>query len=290
MLNYFVAEFDFLHMLFMEEGMCMRKYHCYESGSYGGFTEDNFFRECCPVNPVCPVCPPGPQGPVGPRGPQGVQGPVGPVGPQGPTGSQGPIGATGPQGPAGPAGAIGATGPQGPIGETGATGPIGATGATGPQGPIGPQGPVGPQGPAGTVLSFADFYALMPPDNAAPIAPGADVAFPQNGPVGGTNITRLSDTEFALLDPGIYLVQFQVSADEAGQLVLTLNGAELPFTVVGRATGTSQLVGVALVETTIATSVLTLRNPADATTALTITPDAGGTEAASAHLVIAQLQ
>lgn len=268
----------------------MRKYHCYESGSYGGFTEDNFFRECCPVNPVCPVCPPGPQGPVGPRGPQGVQGPVGSVGPQGPTGPQGPIGATGPQGPAGPAGAIGATGPQGPIGETGATGPIGATGATGPQGPIGPQGPVGPQGPAGTVLSFADFYALMPPDNAAPIAPGADVAFPQNGPVGGTNITRLSDTEFALLDPGIYLVQFQVSADEAGQLVLTLNGAELPFTVVGRATGTSQLVGVALVETTVATSVLTLRNPADATTALTITPDAGGTEAASAHLVIAQLQ
>lgn len=290
MLNYFVAEFDFLHMLFMEEGMCMRKYHCYESGSYGGFTEDNFFRECCPVNPVCPVCPPGPQGPVGPRGPQGVQGPVGPVGPQGPTGPQGPIGAPGPQGPAGPAGAIGATGPQGPIGETGATGPIGATGATGPQGPIGPQGPVGPQGPAGTVLSFADFYALMPPDNAAPIAPGADVAFPQNGPVGGTNITRLSDTEFTLLDPGIYLVQFQVSADEAGQLVLTLNGAELPFTVVGRAATTSQLVGVALVETTIATSVLTLRNPADATTALTVTSDAGCTEPNSAHLVIAQLQ
>ena len=289
----------------------MRKYSCYESGSFGGFTEDNFFRDCCPVPGSCPVCPPGPQGPVGPRGPQGVQGPAGPTGTQGPTGAQGPIGLTGPQGPAGPQGATGATGPQGPIGETGPAGETGAVGPVGPQGPIGPQGPVGPQGPqgpigetgpagpqgpigetgpAGTVLAFAEFYALMPPDNAAPIAAGADVAFPQNGPTSGTNITRLSDTEFALLDPGIYLVQFQVSADEPGQLVLTLNDTELPYTVVGRATGTTQLTGVALVETTVATSVLTVRNPADSTTALTLTPNAGGAEPASAHLVIAQLQ
>lgn len=289
----------------------MRKYSCYESGSFGGFTEDNFFRDCCPVPGSCPVCPPGPQGPVGPRGPQGVQGPAGPIGTQGPTGAQGPIGLTGPQGPAGPQGATGATGPQGPIGETGPAGETGAVGPIGPQGPVGPQGSVGPQGPqgpigetgpagpqgpigetgpAGTVLAFADFYALMPPDNAAPIAAGADVAFPQDGLTSGTNITRLSDTEFALLDPGIYLVQFQVSADEPGQLVLTLNDTELPYTVVGRATGTTQLVGVALVETAVATSVLSVRNPADSTTALTLTPNAGGAEPASAHLVIAQLQ
>lgn len=39
-------------------------------------------------------------------------------------------------------------------------------------------------GPAGTsgILGFADFYALMPPDNAATVAPGADVSFPQDGP------------------------------------------------------------------------------------------------------------
>jgi hypothetical protein len=85
-------------------------------------------------------------------------------------------------------------------------------------------------------------------------------------------------------------VLFQVSADEAGQLVLTLNGEELPYTVVGRATGTSQLVGMALVNTTVATSVLTVRNPADNAAALTITPTAGGTEPVSAHLVITQLQ
>lgn len=271
----------------------MRKYHCYESGSFGDFTEDNFFRDCCPVPGSCPICPPGPQGPIGPRGPQGVQGPQGPAGVQGPTGAQGPAGQTGPAGETGATGAAGPAGPtgaQGPVGPAGPQGPIGLTGPQGPVGPAGPQGPVGETGPAGTVLAFADFYALMPPDNATTVAPGADVAFPQNGPTSNTNITRLSDTEFALLDPGIYLVQFQVSADEAGQLVLTLNDAELPYTVVGRTTGTSQLVGIALVETTIATSVLTLRNPADSAAVLTITPNAGGAEPAAAHLVIAQLQ
>lgn len=262
----------------------MRKYNGYETGSLGGFTEDNFFRDCCPVPGSCPICPPGPQGPIGPRGPQGVQGPAGPQGPQGPTGPQGPIGATGPQGPVGPAGAIGPIGPQGPIGETG---PIGATG---PAGPVGPQGPQGETGPAGTVLAFADFYALMPCDNAAPIAPGGDVAFPQDGPSSGGSITRLSDCSFALSDVGVYQVLFQVSADDAGQLLLTLNGVQLPYTVVGRATGTSQLVGMALVQTTVATSVLTVRNPAGATTALTLTPVAGGTLPVSAHLVITQLQ
>lgn len=34
-------------------------------------------------------------------------------------------------------------------------------------------GPTGPTGPAGTsgILNYADFYALMPPDNAATVAP-----------------------------------------------------------------------------------------------------------------------
>ena len=254
----------------------MRKYSCYESGSFGGFTEDNFFRECCPINCSCPICPPGPQGPVGPRGPQGVQGPAGPVGAQGPTGAQGPIGLTGPQGPAGPQGE---TGPQGPIGLTGPQGPAG------PQGETGPQGPVGPQGPAGTVLAFADFYALMPPDNATPIVPGGEVAFPRDGVNSATNIGRLSSTEFTLLDPGIYLVQFQVPIVEQGQVVLTLNGVELPYTVVS---GDDSLNGVALVETTAATDRLALANPALATGNLTV---ASGTDVPNtAHMVIAQLQ
>ncbi len=45
-----------------------------------------------------------------------------------------------------------------------------------PPGPQGPAGPRGPQGPAGGVLNYADFYALMPPDNSATVAPGTDVS------------------------------------------------------------------------------------------------------------------
>ena len=83
---------------------------------------------------------------------------------------------------------------------------------------------------------------------------------------------------------------FQVSVTEAGQLLLTLNAADLDYTVVGWATGTSQIIGMAIVETTSINSVLTVRNPADNAAALTITPLAGGTQPVSSHLVITQIQ
>ena len=305
----------------------MNRYNCSENQSFDFQCGFNRYRPypqpypavcCCNTGESYPV--PGPQGQIGPRGPQGIpgavgpegpqgiaglQGPVGPAGPQGPAGEpgpQGPIGLTGPVGPQGPNGLTGPAGPQGPVGETGAAGPqgpigltgpagpqgpAGATGATGPQGPI---GPTGPQGPAGTVLGFADFYALMPPDNTATIGAGEDVSFPSETAIGGTGISRASDSSFFLSEVGVYQVFFQVSVTEAGQLVLTLNGTELPYTVAGRATGTSQIIGMALVENNIANSVLTVRNPEVTATALTLTPSAGGTEPVSAHLVITRLQ
>ena len=100
-------------------------------------------------------------------------------------------------------------GPQGPAGETGPAGPVGAT------------GPIGPQGEPGGTLGFADFYALMPPDNAAAVAP--------------------------------------------------------------------EIIGMAIVTTTVINSILTVRNPAGNAAALTITPVAGGTRAVSAHLVIIRI-
>jgi hypothetical protein len=183
----------------------------------------------------------------------------GPIGPQGPSGPQGPIG------PAGPAGARGATGAAGPIGPAGAPGLSGS-------------------------IAFSDFFALMPPDNAATVAPGTDVSFPQDGPTSGTAITRTGPSTFNLTAIGTYQVMFQVSVIEAGQLILTLNGADLAYTVVGRATGTNQIVGMSLVTTTVTNSLLTVRNPAGNSTALTITPLAGGTRPVSAHLVITQIQ
>ncbi len=273
-------------------------------------SDQDSFNNCKPCcdddrdkNP-CVVCPPGPQGPVGETGPVGPQGPAGetgPVGPQGPVGEtgpvgpQGPVGETGPVGPQGPVGETGPAGPQGPAGETGPVGPqgpVGETGPAGPQGPVGETGPVGPQGPAGEtggVLSYADFYALMPPDNSATVAPGTDVSFPQNGPIANTNIGRLGPSSFNLGPIGTYQILFQVSVTEAGQLILTLNDQDLEYTVAGRATGTSQIVGMAVVTTTTVNSVLTVRNPAGNAAALTITPLAGGTRPVSAHLVITQI-
>ena len=60
--------------------------------------------------------------------------------------------------------------------------------------------------------------------------------------------------------------------------------------VAGRATGTSQIVGMAIVTTTAINSVLTVRNPTGNAAALTITPVAGGPRSVSAHLVITQIQ
>lgn len=129
----------------------------------------------------------------------------------------------------------------------------------------------------------------MPPDNAATVAPGTDVSFPQDGPSDGTGIVRAGDDSFILTQIGTYQVLFQASVTEPGQLILTLNGADLAYTVAGRATGTSQIVGMAIVETTTANSVLTVRNPDGTAEALTLTPLAGGTRPVSAHLVITQL-
>lgn len=225
----------------------------------------------------------GPEGLAGALGLQGLAGIAGAIGALGP---EGLAGALGPQGLAGIAGAIGAAGLAGPAGPAG---PAGAAGATGPAGATGATGAAGPAGPAGGVLGFADFFALMPPDNAATVAPDTDVSFPQDGPISGTAITRINASSFNLATIGTYQVLFQVGVNEPGQLILTLNGADLAYTVVGRATGTSQIVGMALVQTTVINSVLTVRNPAGNAAALTITPLAGGTRPVSAHLVITQV-
>jgi hypothetical protein len=129
----------------------------------------------------------------------------------------------------------------------------------------------------------------MPPDNAATVAPGTDVSFPQDGPTNGAGIARTGPSTFNLAVIGVYEVLFHVSVSEAGQLILTLNGADLAYTVVGRATGTTQLIGRAFLRTTTINSTLTVRNPAGNPTALTITPLAGGTRPVSAHLVITQI-
>ena len=75
-------------------------------------------------------------------------------------------------------------------------------------------------------------------------------------------------------------------SDEAGQLGLMLNGTMVPYSVVGRATGTNALDGHCIIATTGANSVLSVVNPAGNSTALTVTPIAGGTSAVGVVLTI----
>ena len=102
----------------------------------------------------------------------------------------------------------------------------------------------------------------MPPDNSSTVAAGTDASFPEDGPTSGTTITSTGPSTFNLAAIGTYLVSFNVPVDEPGQLILTLNGADLAYTVAGRETGRSPIAGESLIQTTVVNSVLTVRNPA----------------------------
>ena len=241
------------------------------------------------------------QGIPGAAGTNGVNGAAGTPGIQGipgTTGLRGLQGIQGIPGTAGTTGTNGAPGIQGIPGTAGSNGTNGAPGTPGLQGIPGTAGTNGTNGAPGTPgtngttgpIAFADFYALMPPDNATTVAPTTDVAFPRNGPTSGGAIARINATQFNLANVGTYQIMFQVSVDEAGQLDLTLNGTEQAYTVVGRATGTSQIVEICLLTTTNPNSTITVRNPTGDSVALTITPVAGGASLVSAHLVITQIQ
>ena len=198
-----------------------------------------------------------------------------------------------------PQGVQGETGPQGADGitptlaigtvTTGAPGSEAAASITG-EAPNYVLNLTIPQGLPGAITDFADYYALMPPDNTATIAVGEDVAFPSEASSFGDSITRLSDSTFNLAEIGSYQIFYQVPVTEASQLELAINDIAVANSVNGRATGTSNITGMNIIETTTENSVLSLRNPEGNTTALTITPTAGGTSPVSAHLIILKLQ
>ena len=212
-------------------------------------------NECRKLNICrsCIVCPTGATGATGLRGP---------TGPKGSPGQDGNTGATGPQGDTGPRGARGCQGPRGFKGDKG------------PKGDTGPTGPTGVTGATGTTLltAYGNFYAIMPPDNSAAVAQNSAVEFPHAGPVAGGISGNI--TEFELPDPGVYEINWQVPIDQEGQLELWLDsgiGATgLTYTVVGRHTGNTQIVGSTLIQTTNSNSLVSLRNPN--TEALVIPP------------------
>jgi len=169
-------------------------------------------------------------------------------------------------------GAAGATGSAGSSGSTGATGSTGSTGGTG----------------TGSTVSYSLFFgrsgAEGDPDYSIPVPVGSAVPFPQAGPTNGA-ATAASSSTFTLVAGGDYEVKWQLSVTEAGQLQVALGGVGLPDTVVGRATGTNQIVGSTIITAT-AGQVLSIINPPGNAAALTVTPEAGGNSPATGTLSI----
>ena len=150
----------------------------------------------------------------------------------------------------------------------------------------GPMGPTGPAGESG-LSSYATFYALMPTDNAVAIAPNEPIDFPTTA-TKTNDITVTSPSVFTVTTAGNYLVMFQASTTEGGQLQLTVNNTPIAYTTVGKAGENTQIVGFAILPLA-ANDAISVINPQASTTGITLTQNAGGTSAVAAQLVIAKL-
>jgi hypothetical protein len=230
----------------------------------------------------------GTQGVAGTNGTQGVAGTNGTIGTPGTPGTAGANGTQGTPGTPGTPGLQGVPGTPGTAGANGTNGTPGAAGTNGTNGTPGVQGDPGIQGPAGPAGSFqyAEFYAVMPSDNAATVASGTALLFPQDGPNSGL-ISRGSSSTFVLTTVGTYRVAFSASITEAGQLQLALNNVGIAYAAFGRATGTSLIAGEAFITTTSASAVLSVKNASAGV--VTLTPLAGGPVPVTAYLIIQKL-
>jgi len=122
------------------------------------------------------------------------------------------------------------------------------------------------------------------PDYTAPIAPGAEYPFPQNGPTTGagapTRIGAPPASAFLINTPGLYEISYEATITEAAQMEVLLNGLPVPTGRIGRATGTS-IIGTTLLLNLVNGDVIRIFNPAGNATTLTTTPDAGGAAGSS---------
>ena len=145
----------------------------------------------------------------------------------------------------------------------------------------------------GFLPTGAMFFAQMPGDNAATIAQGAPVLFPQDGAAyGATPPISTTSSAFTVPEAGTYLVSFMASVAEAGQLQLWRGLAGLtvvPESTASRAQGTTLISNTVLLAL-VANEILSVRNPTGNATALTMTPADGNlTHAVGATLTIVRV-
>ena len=127
----------------------------------------------------------------------------------------------------------------------------------------------------------------MPTDNAVAIAPNEPIDFPTTA-TKTNDITVTSPSVFTVTTAGNYLVMFQASTTEGGQLQLTVNNTPIAYTTVGKAGENTQIVGFAILPLA-ANDAISVINPETSTTSITLTQNAGGVSAVAAQLVIAKL-
>jgi hypothetical protein len=125
------------------------------------------------------------------------------------------------------------------------------------------------------------FYGLTagtgndgPTDYPAPIAVGASVPFPRDGPALG--ITRVDTSNFILPNIGTYEISFNLLTSEPGQLQLLLNGTALPETTSTNQIGGSGISGTFFITTNTINSVIAIINTLGSGHALTVIPASSG--------------
>jgi hypothetical protein len=125
------------------------------------------------------------------------------------------------------------------------------------------------------------FYGLTagtgndgPTDYPAPIAVGASVPFPRDGPALG--ITRLNASSFNLPNIGTYEISFYLYVNEPGQLQLLLNGTALPETTSSNALGSVSISGTFFITTNTINSVIAIISTLGSPSAFTIIPPSSG--------------
>lgn len=189
-----------------------------------------------------------------------------------------------------------------------------------------PDGTVQTTASINPVVEFASFFGMTAgPGNtgindypatiqiSAPgpsVASGSALNFPRaSAPaVGGIVInnpgpTQANNSEFILPSVGTYRVTWHISVDEPAQLSLWINTGPAPAgglfselgaasgapANVGRSIGSSQLVGDVIFRNTVANSAIQIRNYASQS-AVSVTPQPGGTRAQAVSLIIQRLQ
>jgi hypothetical protein len=205
-------------------------------------------------------------------------------GKDGEDGKKGKDGKCGKRGKTGKDGAVGKDGVPGKDGADGVNGKDGLDGADGKDGLDGKDGKDGKDG----ITVYANFYGLQPLNQIPVVTPGSPVEFPNNGPTTG-NITRLTAGTFNVDLSGNYLISFNLTVIEAAEVVLVLNGVELPETVVARSTGETQLSGNFIINVPQSNSVISLNNASNTPFNLSSNSNTGSTKPLSLQLNILKL-